>query len=65
EIMRTRRLTLDDGPKARMALRAEAANAGIADVFVLVDNEDEHALDFYRAMGGASSPVTAFTFSTP
>ena len=45
------------------ALRLEAAREGIDDVFVLVDNEDEHALDFYRAVGGAASPVTAFTFS--
>jgi hypothetical protein len=30
---------------------------------VLADNEDEHALDFYQAMGGEGAPVTAFTWS--
>lgn len=44
-------------------LRDEAARAGIDVVFVPADNEDEHALDFYRALGGAAAPVTIFTFS--
>jgi aminoglycoside 3-N-acetyltransferase I len=44
----------------------EAANAaGIADVFVPVDNDDVEALDFYRALGGQPSPVTIYTFSSP
>jgi len=34
-----------------------------AELFVAADDEDEHALDFYRALGGKSSPVTVFTFS--
>ena len=29
------------------------------------DNEDTHALDFYRAVGGTVSPVTFFTFEQP
>ena len=29
------------------------------------DNEDTHALDFYRAVGGTASPVTFFTFEQP
>ncbi len=45
------------------ALRDAAAAAGIRDVFVPADNDDTHALDFYRALGGASSQVTFFTFS--
>ncbi|MEM8809984.1 MAG: GNAT family N-acetyltransferase [Cyanobacteria bacterium P01_G01_bin.38] len=45
------------------ALREVAAAAGIDDIFVFADNDDRHALDFYRALGGAPSPVTAFTFS--
>jgi len=45
-------------------LRQEAARAGIETLFVAADNEDEHALDFYRALGGAASPVTFFTFSS-
>jgi aminoglycoside 3-N-acetyltransferase I len=44
-------------------LRREAASIGIQDVFVPADNEDVHALDFYRALGGVPSPVTFFTFS--
>ena len=30
--------------------------------FVPADVEDEHALDFYRALGGAPADVTIFTF---
>jgi aminoglycoside 3-N-acetyltransferase I len=43
-------------------LRSAAAEAGIAVAFVAADNEDAHALDFYRAVGGASAPVPIFTF---
>jgi len=45
-------------------LREEAAREGIETVFVPADDEDEHALDFYRALGGVPSPVTIFTFSS-
>lgn len=44
-------------------LRSLAAAAGISVVFVPADNEDAHALDFYRAVGGTAAPVTIFTFS--
>ena len=37
--------------------------AGIDTAFVPTDNEDVHALEFYRAVGGTPSPVTFFTFS--
>jgi aminoglycoside 3-N-acetyltransferase I len=43
-------------------LRDQAAAAGIDVLFVPADNADTHALDFYRALGGAASPVTFFTF---
>jgi aminoglycoside 3-N-acetyltransferase I len=43
-------------------LRDQAAGAGIAVLFVPADNDDTHALDFYRALGGVASPVTFFTF---
>lgn len=33
-----------------------------ATAFVLADDEDTHALDFYRAIGGEPSPVTLFLF---
>ena len=40
-----------------------AAAMGIDEAFVPADNDDKHALDFYRALGGSPSPVTFFTFS--
>jgi aminoglycoside 3-N-acetyltransferase I len=45
------------------ALRTAAAAAGIHDVFVPADNDDLHALDFYRALGGEAASVTVFSFS--
>jgi len=42
------------------ALRAEAAAAGINEIFVPADDDDAHAIDFYRALGGSPSPVTMF-----
>jgi aminoglycoside 3-N-acetyltransferase I len=38
------------------------AAQGIETVFVAADNEDDHAVDFYRALRGAASPVTVFAF---
>ena len=43
-------------------LCAQAGRDGIASVFVAVADEDVHAMDFYRAVGGAESPVTMFSF---
>jgi aminoglycoside 3-N-acetyltransferase I len=40
--------------------RARAEGLRVA--FVPADNEDEHAIEFYRAMGGRASPLTFFTF---
>ena len=45
-------------------LRTHAAAAGIATVFVPAENEDTHALDFYRAIGGEPAAVTFFTFGS-
>ncbi len=39
-----------------------AGDAGIHDLFVPAENEDVHALEFYRALGGTAAPVTFFTF---
>ncbi|WP_170133245.1 GNAT family N-acetyltransferase [Arthrobacter livingstonensis] len=44
-------------------LRDCTAAAGIREVFVAANNEDTHALDFYRAQGAVASPVTFFTFT--
>lgn len=46
-------------------LRSQASALGIGTVFVPADNEDTHALAFYRAIGGTASPVTIFTFTQP
>ena len=51
------------GRRLMTALRAAAAAQGIHELFVPADNDDGHALDFYRALGGAPAPVTIFTFS--
>jgi aminoglycoside 3-N-acetyltransferase I len=51
------------GRQLMTALREAAAAAGIQHVLVAADNDDGHALDFYRAVGGVPSPVTFFTFS--
>jgi aminoglycoside 3-N-acetyltransferase I len=39
-----------------------ATDAGIEDLFVPADDEDAHALEFYRALGGVAAPVSFFTF---
>lgn len=43
-------------------LRVAAQEQRMSTVFVPADNDDVHALDFYRALGGVASPVTFFTF---
>jgi aminoglycoside 3-N-acetyltransferase I len=43
-------------------LQRLAAMAGIQVLFVPADNDDTHALEFYRRLGGTASPVTLFTF---
>ena len=45
-------------------LCAQAAREWIANVFVAVADEDVHATDFYRGVGGAEAPVTLFSFDT-
>lgn len=44
-------------------LLSRARAAGIETAFVPADDEDTHALEFYRAVGGVPAPVTIFTFS--
>lgn len=53
------------GSRLMQELRASAAAAGIAEVFVAAENDDSHALDFYRAQGGVAAAVTFFTFPAP
>ena len=51
------------GSRLVQMARSLAADRGIATTWVPVENEDVHAIEFYRSMGGAPSPVTIFTFS--
>ncbi|MCX6602450.1 MAG: GNAT family N-acetyltransferase [Acidobacteria bacterium] len=53
------------GRRLVAALRDGVNAEGIAVAFVAADNEDLHALDFYRAIGGTASPVTIFTLEQP
>lgn len=46
------------------ALVREAAALNIDVAFVPADNDDRHALDFYRALGGIPASVTIFTFES-
>ena len=43
-------------------LLTTADPATVSSIFVPADNEDTHALDFYRAVGGEAEAVTIFTF---
>ncbi|MBS2016354.1 MAG: GNAT family N-acetyltransferase [Deltaproteobacteria bacterium] len=43
-------------------LRERARAEGHGVIFVPADDEDTHALEFYRAVGGVGAPVTIFTF---
>jgi aminoglycoside 3-N-acetyltransferase I len=50
------------GSKLVNTLKFLAAESSIKTMWVAADNEDHHALDFYRAIGGSPMPVTIFTF---
>ena len=61
--VREDRQRLGVGSRLVTILREEASKLGVWDVFVPADDEDEHALDFYRSLGGEPVKVTIFTFS--
>jgi len=63
--VRTDRQRRGIGKALVLELLALAERAGISTAFVPADDEDTHALAFYRAIGGAASPVTFFTFTVP
>jgi aminoglycoside 3-N-acetyltransferase I len=50
------------GQRLVETLRSEAAAQNISMVFVPAEDEDTHALDFYRAIGGVATKVTIFEF---
>ncbi len=41
-----------------------AREQGLLNTFVPADNEDQHALDFYHAIGGEPQAVTIFNFDS-
>jgi aminoglycoside 3-N-acetyltransferase I len=51
------------GRRLLTELRKQASEGGIHELFVAADNADEHALDFYRRLGGVSTQSTVFAFS--
>jgi aminoglycoside 3-N-acetyltransferase I len=51
------------GRRLLAALRHQASQAGIQELFVAAESADEHALDFYRHLGGKPTPTTMFDFS--
>jgi aminoglycoside 3-N-acetyltransferase I len=44
------------------AVRRAAREEGMSTSFVPADNDDSHALAFYRALGGSPAEVTIFSF---
>ena len=53
------------GRRLVRSLRDQAAAAGVDLVFVPADDDDAHALDFYRSLGGRAAKVTIFEFGRP
>ncbi len=47
---------------AMAAIEGDASVSGIHVAFVPADVEDDHALEFYRALGGEEAEVRIFTF---
>ena len=48
-----------------MSAARQAANVeGIDDIFVIAENEDAHALAFYRALGMIETPTTMFAYGS-
>lgn len=50
------------GRRLLMATLQSARAAGMIATFVMTDNEDQDAIDFYRAQSGTAQAVTVFNF---
>jgi aminoglycoside 3-N-acetyltransferase I len=61
--VRSDRRRMGVGRHLMTELREAAAASGIRVLFVPAENDDAHALDFYRALGARPSLVTLFTFT--
>jgi aminoglycoside 3-N-acetyltransferase I len=51
------------GAKLMRGIREHCAASGMKEVFLQADYEDEHAVDFYRKIGGAREDVIHFSFA--
>jgi aminoglycoside 3-N-acetyltransferase I len=51
------------GRRLLTALREQASKDGIQELFLMAENEDKHALEFYRRLGGKPTQTTVFVFS--
>jgi aminoglycoside 3-N-acetyltransferase I len=52
------------GKKLIQSLKEYCIKNGIKEFFVLAHEEDEHAIEFYRATGGKSEKVVNFLYET-
>ena len=50
------------GARLMAELRAQAAEAGVAEIFVPADEDDADALAFYRSLAGRESAVSHFAW---
>lgn len=60
--VRTDRQRTGIGRRMMAFVNDTAKAAGIGVTFVPADDEDTHAIEFYRSLGGTPAPVTMFTF---
>src|SRR6478735_9445164 len=52
------------GARLMAELRAQATEAGVAEIFVPADEDDVEALAFYRSLAGRESAVSHFSWDT-
>lgn len=52
------------GTQLMLAATQAGKERGVLCAFVPADNDDQHALDFYRALGGEAQAVTFFNFNS-
>jgi aminoglycoside 3-N-acetyltransferase I len=52
------------GKKLLSAIKEYGKENGIKEIFVAANEEDEHALDFYRSTGGKEEKIFHFTYFT-
>jgi aminoglycoside 3-N-acetyltransferase I len=52
------------GKRLIQSLKEHCSEHGIKEFFVMAHEEDEHAIEFYRATGGESEQVVNFLYTT-